>query len=550
MYGSKLFLTTGFVGLALSAISLFAADEDSSSSYLDGFVLTQILQRVELSNTDLIELSRQSQAMKNSSEDLMVSRLKTWLSDEEKRHIETEALSLYPSVELSELKTHRHYVKYFRALEKAWQSDAAVPSYQAIARGRYTKIVDFDPFDQNRLLILVSRQASQELYLVDTSTKESFLISSAAPAATNTARFLPNEANQILVVHDRGLSVMDISTPATPRSEIITSERFSQLVIPPGSNAAGLLSLRLKWWSVEKNEDGQWELEETNFPSMEHPVEHLLTSVDHPGVIFIATNNTLNIWKPDNADVLKTIDIGPHSGWKSIFLHAKDKDTVTVLSSGNGIVSNLKLSTGEKLAEQDLGKACGRLKSSAALSANGERFMVSCIGDYVAVVDAKTLRKKGEIETQGAKWYLKALGVRSPYAITWDPLGRRVALIDTQKPKFAGYITRTCAAKLSLKVFSCLRPNPVQPVELQDVAINPWDNQRILTTNGIELTIWDTKFKVPRTISVFEHHLDSPTDIVIHPRNPNKVYLLKVGHWLAVIDFMKGAKKLVKADLE
>jgi hypothetical protein len=90
----------------------------------------------------------------------------------------------------------------------------------------------------------------------------------------------------------------------------------------------------------------------------------------------------------------------------------------------------------------------------------------------------------------------------------------------------------------------------VLPVELQDVALNPWDSHRILTTNGIELTIWDTQFKKPRTIHVFDAHLDSATDIVLHPHNPNKVYLLKSGRWLAVIDFMKGAKKLVKSSIE
>jgi hypothetical protein len=393
----------------------------------------------------------------------------------------------------------------------------------------------------------VSRQNNEELYLVDTASQQSFILH--APAAINTAHFVPNEPNKVLVLHNRGLSVMDVSDPASPTSEIISNERFNRVVIPPGSNAAALLSLGLQWWSVKKDQDGDWELVGTNFPSMQKPVEHLLTSVDYPGVVFIVTKDTINIWNPEIVNDLKTIDISSNAGWKSIFLHEKKRDTVTVLSS-SGVVSNYTLSTGKKTAERSLGPDCGRLRESAALSANGERFVVSCWGEHASIVDAHSLKPKGNIKISGAITYLKALGGRSPYAVSWDNLARKIALIDTQKPEFAGYITRNCGAKLTLKVFSCLRPNPVLPVELQDVAINPWDSHRILTTNGTELTIWDTQFKIPRTIHVFDAHLDSATDIVLHPHNPNKVFLLKSGRWLAVIDFMKGAKKLVKSSME
>jgi hypothetical protein len=538
-------ILAGLVSSGAGTLTLFASDAETP--YLDSLVLTQIFQHADLSNSDLIELASQSHAMKNSSEDLMVSRLKSWLSDDEKRRIESEALSLYPALARNEHKIHRHYVKYFHALEKAWQSEVAEPSYQMIARGYHTKIVDFDPYNQNRLLLKVSRQNNQELYLVDTASQQSFILH--APAAINTAHFVPNEPNKVLVLHGQGLSVMDVLDPTAPTSELITNETFTRVVIPPGSNAAAMLSLGFTWWSVKKDEYGDWELFETSFPSMQKPVEHILTSVDYPGVVFIVTNNTINIWNPELANDLKTIAIGSNAGWKSIFLHEKKRDTVTVLSS-SGVVSNYTLSTGKKTAERSLGPDCGRLRESAALSANGERFVVSCWGEHASVVDAHTLKPKGNIKISGARTFLKALGGRSPYAVSWDNLARKIALIDTQKPEFAGYITRNCGAKLSLKVFSCLRPNPVLPVELQDVALNPWDSHRILTTNGIELTIWDTQFKKPRTIHVFDAHLDSATDIVLHPHNPNKVYLLKSGRWLAVIDFMKGAKKLVKSSIE
>lgn len=80
--GSRLFIRAFFLLPVLIGSSLFATSEQIP--YVDGFILTQILQHTDVSNSDLIELSGQSHAMKQGADDLMVGRLKSWLSEQEK----------------------------------------------------------------------------------------------------------------------------------------------------------------------------------------------------------------------------------------------------------------------------------------------------------------------------------------------------------------------------------------------------------------------------------------------------------------------------------
>lgn len=450
----------------------------------------------------------------------------------------------YPDLEYDGQRIHRHYVKHFKALEKAWQNGAADISYHLVARGFQTKIIDFDPNNHDRILVEVRQINRVELYLIDTTQGQSHLIAATLQDPNLEAKFIPFMKNKILLNDMDGLSVVDISSPVNPIWEMITPRLFRKIIIVPGTNAVALISPDNFGWGLVFDEGAYTLKNMMQFANPGASIEQMITSSDYPGIVFTVTKEKIFIWKPDDNNYLKTIDISSVVSWKSAYLHQKKEDTITVLSA-NGIVTNYKVSTGERMAERDLGIECGRLTAGASLRSDGKRFLVSCKDYTLAIVDAKTLKLKGRVATPGASHHLLPLGAGSKYAITREDRGRLIALVDTEKTKFEGYITRNCGAKLTLKVFACLRPNPVLPVNILSAVVNPWDKQRLLTTNGSELTIWDTEFKQVHNLSVFDPEFREMAEIYINPHNPNKVYALQFNGWLAVVDFWKGAKKLV-----
>jgi WD40 repeat protein len=513
---------------------------DSSDYYFDGLVWSNILQQADLSNSDLIKMMAWSKQSKAHAEDMMVSRLQSALSSRETERMEAEASTLYPNIKKDTDKIHRHFVNHFLALEKAWRSDNPSIEYQQIAAGYHTNIVDFDPINHNRILMTVRGHYNVDLYLLDTETTTNYHILSGRATGPMTGKFIPSEPSKILVTTQDGLVLVDITDPMYPATSLLTNQRFHKLFFVPGSTSAVAITPDKIAWVIHTDEFFRFE-ERDQFLDL----GQTMTSTALPGKVLSVTSQDIEIWKPDDRSFRRTIALRDNDRDKAVMLQEDDPDIITVITSF-GVVSNYSLSSAERLASAELGFSCGRLGQGATFSADGKHLTISCRNDQVKILDAKTLKQQASITTKGAKENILALGGASSYVITWDKLGRKLALIDTHNKRLSGYITRNCGAKLTMKVFSCFSPNPVEPIEVHDAVINHWDDRRILTTNALSLTIWDTELRSPRSIPVFESHLKGATSIIMNPYNPNIVYLLKFGGWLAVLDFWRDAKDLLK----
>jgi hypothetical protein len=529
-------LTTRLIGQALHAQNRI----DSSDYYFDGLIWSNILQKSDLSNSDLIEMSGWSKQSKINAQDMMVSRLQSAISSIESDRMKAEALTLYPGIQRSEDKIHRHFVNHFLALEKAWRSDTPSIVYHQIASGFHTNIVDFDSINHNRILISVRGHNRVDLYLLDTQNSTNYHFLGGNATGPMSAKFIPSDPAKLLANTQDGLALVDLTHPMNPTISFLTSQRFHTLFFVPGSTSAVAIAQNKVAWLIHT--DDFFRLEEIRqFTDL----GQTMTSTALPGKVLSVTRQAIEIWKPDDRSFKKTIETRDGDREKFVILHENDLDTITVISSF-GVVSNYSLSSAAKLASIQLGFSCGRLGQGVTFSADGKHLIISCRNEQVKILNAETLKEQASITTKGAKEYILALGGASPYVITWDKLGRRLALIDTQKKSLSGYITRNCGAKLTMKVFSCFLPNPIEPVEVHDAAINHWDSRRILTTNALSLTIWDTELRSPRSIPVFESNLKGATSIIMNPYNPNIVYLLKFGGWLAVFDFWRDAKEILK----
>ena len=126
--------------------------------------------------------------------------------------------------------------------------------------------------------------------------------------------------------------------------------------------------------------------------------------------------------------------------------------------------------------------------------------------------------------------------------ISWDPYKTSVDLFDAKEKSYLGKLGGYCVGSFFERICRYIGVLESESYQIKHIDLNPWDQDKIITSNGSNLAIWNLNTK---QVDVTTHpyiELNPGQTMQLNPYNPNYVILLNSDGSIAVFDFWHAAK--------
>jgi hypothetical protein len=226
----------------------------------------------------------------------------------------------------------------------------------------------------------------------------------------------------------------------------------------------------------------------------------------------------------------------------SVVYREDDPELLTLIGS-TGWIQNIDFVENEVTATGIVPEFC-QTRSHRVTVAIGEKVIgISCRLYEMYLLNRNSLAKQGVIRASDLiSGKLYNLPGTSERFISWDPYQTSLDLFDAKEKSYLGKLGGYCTGSFFEKICRYIGVLESEPYQIKHMDLNPWDQDKIITSNGSNLAIWNLNTK---QVDVTTHPfitLNPGQTMQLNPHNPNYVMLFNSDGTIGVFDFWLAAK--------
>lgn len=527
----------------LAIISELSAAENTDAGATENLpelpneIIVDILDRIDYSNSYLVSLYKQGGKLKSVAKMMMMDRMKGWGLKEPERGLESSQQIL------------DSYAKNFLALHKVWEEGS--PTIVTLKTNRSTQSLNFlgfDPFVNGRMLVReVYNDQSAKLKLWDINAGVSRYIYDLedVPSLYNKVFFLSWDRNRVIVQVGRELLDLDFSGYNVEAKVLSSNFRAIEAFVDQEYHRflSRGLSSSISVFDLDHKKPPVFLEHDRTVRLFQEKVNE--RAGGETGHYVSVSKEKIKRWDRKSLRLIgeMTLDRAvQNSPVVSVAYREKDPDLLTLITS-NGWIQNIDFVENEVTATGTVPEFC-QTRSHRVTVAIGEKVVgISCRLYEMYLLNRDSLTKEGVIRASDLiTGKLYNLPGTSERFISWDPYQTSVDLFDAKEKSYLGKLGGYCAGSFFERICRYIGVLESEPYQIKHMDLNPWDQDKIITSNGSNLAIWNLNTK---QVDVTTHpyiELKPGQTMQLNPYNPNYVMLLNSDGSIAVFDFWHAAK--------
>lgn len=531
-------LTTG---LAMCLVrGLLAADNVAELSELPNEIIVDILHRMDYSNDYLVSLYRQGGKLKSVSKMMMMDRMRKWGHTEPEKGLESSQQIL------------DSYAEYFIALHEVWTSGKPVlVTFKSNLRPSSVDILGFDPFDVGRMVTreeLSDQSEKIRLWDFAKGVTRSIYQLDLVPSRFQKVFFLSWDPKKLVLQLGRKIIELDISETLIKEKLIANSFRaIDGFIDQKYRRFVGRdISQGIKVFDLANDKEPITLSHDRAFKLLQEKVDERASFAS--GHYLSISKDSIKRWDRSSLELISEMPIANpmHDSHQVSIYYQETKPEQLTLIGSTGLIQNIDVVANEILATGVLPYACQHRRHMVSVAIGRQYIGISCGLNDLYLLDRDELNQKGVIRSPDAiagKLY-NLPGSKERY-ISWSLGETSMKLFDAKEKSYLGKLGGQCTGNFFERVCRHLGAIDSKPYQIRHIAISPWDQDKVITSNGSNIGVWDLDAK---RVELSEHPhatLHSGQKMHLNPYSPNSVLLLNADGSFVAFDYWEAAKNLV-----
>ena len=494
-------------------------------------VIVDILQRVEYSNEEVVKLYQQGGQLKTVAQMMMLDRLRTW-----------GKVSLDDS-DMPSQKILSDASEQFLALNQVWK-DAKPFMYtlKPSSPADHAYLLGFDPFVNGRAVIAEKFSSGlTKLRLWDFNKGISRVIfRTLKPSISfpkifflrwNPNQFIVQDENQIFEINASDKVVKQKSLHSGLRSlEILIDQKLRRLILRDLSSQIQVIDLM----GVKANQ-----------ALLHDRVLKIFNLYGENDPYISLSNKSLKLWDRVTLQPMRTItsDINEQLYKRIAFRSPSNPAQIITLFRFGGVIQNIDVNNGNVVAEGFIPIACRSSEDSLSVAPDRDFLALVCGNRTFYVIDPTTLVLKGKITApELLEGNLSKLPGNQDTFIYWDKSKEEINLFNAKRNAFLGQLGGTCSGNWLERICRRIGVLESESYAIKYLAFNPWQHDKILSSNGQNLVFWNLNNSQVNSISHPLASFHTGQYLHVNQGDPNRVILLNKDGSISVWDFWAAAK--------
>lgn len=494
-------------------------------SDLPGEIIFEILRYVEYSNSDLVTLAKDTSDLRKAAQYLMAERLQRWTAQDTKFQLK--------------IPRQKHWL-YYEAMDSMWRK--GTPERRSYhledANSHSSEIIAYDTVSGKHRVITLEKSAQEaRLRLWNIVSGERQVLKRWPVNLTGkpTAHFLKWDTSKVLIKARRQLDLIDLSDSTKNISlstnlgilQAIVDQRQGRVIYRDWGN-------RLYARDLRKTSEAPMSLHQSGVLRL------FDIDANNSDSFYTQSDTSFEIWNKQGLRKINTLRLKNPVRFQG-FVHPQIPDRLFVLSEDSRLAL-LDTNNSKILSETTISEECKLTRKFFTFSQQANQVILVCSGVKISIYDSTTLRELASINTAFQNDIITTLPGKSNWLINWSPGKSQIRVIDSRYSRVIAHLGRTCHTNYLSLMCQDLGVFKAQDYTVSQLIVNPWQEDRFLTSNGKNLILWDLEQQ--KAVPVANDFQTAESGhIYQYKSNPFYVLHLQSDGNLTVFDFWNNAKR-------